>query len=161
MVTALLMDEMADGSAFEVYQTNNDFNKKVPVKAVGSYYLGDGHEDGRVTEFVKSYTWCHAFSFGWIDLLDPEAKEKNPTLNTQWHTAQKGEYSDYTIVLTPTEYTLAPGHILKLYIFAQDPLRCRNDDSNLDGSICLHKTDPVYSFTIDNTSVEVLLPLRE
>ena len=89
---------------------------------------------------------------------DPEA-EKNPTLDTKWRTAKKGEYSDYKIVMTPCEYKLEEGHVLKLYLFAQDPVRSRRDDSK-SGGVDLAKKDEVYSFKIDNTSVEVFLPLR-
>lgn len=158
MVTAILMDEMKGGSAFEAYMINNDYNERVPVKTIGTYEFGEGHETGKIKEFVKSYTYCKAFAYGWIDLLDPEA-EKNPTLDTKWHTARKGEYSDYNIVMTPCEYKLEEGHVLKLYLFAQDPVRSRKDDSK-DNSLNLAKKDEVYSFRIDNASVEVDLPLR-
>lgn len=89
-----------------------------------------------------------------------EADYGEETLDTKWHTAKTGEYSDYTIVLTPTEYQLEEGHVLKLYIFAQDPARTREDDSQ-PGYVSMTKTDEVYSFKIDNASVEVSLPIRE
>ena len=147
MVTALLMDEMKDGSPFEAYCPKPEMSTRVPEKTVGKYVFGEGHPEGSITEFVRSYTRCKAFSFGWIDLLDPGA-EKFPTLDTKWHTAKTGEYSDYTIVLTPTEYQLEEGHVLKLYIFAQDPARTREDDSQ-PGYVSMTKTDEVYSFKID------------
>lgn len=158
MVTAILMDEMKDGSAFEAYMINEDFSDRVPVKTIGSYEFGEGHDKGKIREFVKSYTYCKAFAYGWMDLLYPEA-EKNPTLDTKWHTARKGEYSDYKIIMTPCEYKLEEGHVLKLYLFAQDPVRSRRDDSK-DGGLDLAKKDEVYSFKIENASVEVYLPLR-
>ena len=89
-----------------------------------------------------------------------EADYGEETLDTKWHTAKTGEYSDYTIVLTPTEYQLEEGYVLKLYIFAQDPARTREDDSQ-PGYVSMTKTDEVYSFKIDNASVEVSLPIRE
>jgi len=158
MVTAILMDEMKDGSAFEAYMVNEDYSNRIPVKTIGSYEFGEGHEEGKIKEFVKSYTYCKAFAYGWMDLLDPEA-EKNPTLETKWRTARKGEYSDYKIVMTPCEYKLEEGHVLKLYLFSQDPVRSRRDDSKA-GGFDLAKKDEVYSFRIDNASVEVCLPLR-
>ena len=158
MVTAILMDETKEGSAFEAYMVNEDYAERIPVKTTGTYEFGEGHEPGKIKEFVKSYTYCKAFAYGWMDLLDPEA-EKNPTLDTKWHTARKGEYSDYKIVMTPCEYKLEEGHILKLYLFAQDPVRSRRDDSK-SGGVDLAKKDEVYSFKIDNASVEVFLPLR-
>jgi len=158
MVTAVLMDEMADGSAFEAYMINTNNGYRIPVKTTDTYEYGEGHDPGKIKEYVRSYTFCKAFAFGWVDLLDPEADEKNPVLDTKWHTAEKGKYSDYKIILTPSEYKLEKGHVLKLYLFAQDPPRSRKDDANM--GVSLNKKDEVYSFKIDNASVEVLLPIR-
>ncbi len=159
IVTALLMDEMKDGSAFEAYQVISENRYRVPLKTMDTYEIGEGHEDGKVQEFVKSYTYCHAITYGYMDLLDPEA-EKNPTLDTKYHTAKAGEYSDYTLVFTPTEYTVQKGHVLKLYIFAQDPDRAKSDISK-PNYLAADKVDEIYSFTIDNTSVEVKLPIKK
>lgn len=137
---------------------NEDYVRRVPVRTTGTYEIGEGHAPGKIKEFVKSYTYCKAFAYGWMDLLDPEA-EKNPSLDTKWRTAEKGEYSDYKIVMTPCEYRLEEGHVLKLYLFAQNPKRSRKDDAKYYG-IDLDKKDEVYSFKVDNTSVEVYLPLR-
>ena len=158
MVSVLLMDEMKDGSYFEAYCPASEMGGRIPEKTVGKYEFGEQHPAGNIAELVRSYTKCKAFTFGWTDLLDPGV-EKNPTLDTKWHTAEAGKYSDYTIVLTPTEYKLEEGHVLKLYVFAQDPTRSRADDSQ-PGDVAVTKVDEVYSFKIDNTSVEVSLPIR-
>ena len=67
---------------------------------------------------------------------------------------------DYVIYLSPTVYTVAKGHTLKLYLFAADPNRSRLDDTmdstqDFAGDV----PDKVYSFEIDNSSVRVNLPL--
>ena len=157
MVSALLVDTMNDDSHFLAYNLLSG-GARVPVNTVDTYEIGEGHAKGKIQEFVQSYTDIKQVSVGWADLLDPGA-EKHPTLETRWRTAEKNTYSDYTIWLTPTEYTLGQGHVLKLFLFAQDPLRSREDDSQ-PGYIALDKVDEVYSFKIDNNSVEVLLPIR-
>ena len=161
MVTAILMDEMKDGSAFKVLQPIPDNNDRLPVKTTDHFDIGEGHDTGKVQEYVKSYTYCHAITYGHIDLLDPDADE-NPTLDTKYHTAKTGEYNDYTIYFQPTEYTLQKGHVLKLYLLGQDPIRCRIDISKSKSSyFAMDKVDEIYSFTIDHASVEVKCPIRE
>ncbi len=157
MVTAALVDVMKDGGYFKAYNLLSN-GARLPKKTVSTYEIGEGHEDGKFTEYVQSYTDIKLISIGWADLLDPEAK-KYPTLDTNWNTAEAGKYSDYTITLTPTEYTLDKGHVLQLYLFAQDPLRTREDDGE-SGYITRNKTDEVYSFKIDNASIAAELPIR-
>ena len=158
MVSAVLFDTADDGSYFKAFELLSGDRARLPHKTIGTYEYGEGHAKGKILEYVQSYTDAKLVSVGWIDLLDPEAK-KDPTLDTNWHTAAAGKYADYSIVLTPTEYTIAEGHHLQLYLFAQDPLRSRSDDS-VPGYFTPDKTDEVYSFKIDNTSVEAAVPLR-
>ena len=77
------------------------------------------------------------------------------------HTATAADtYYDYTLYLTPTVYTVEEGHTLKLMIYAQDPGLTRGDSVEDDTPYFDdNKVDEVYSFTIDNTSVEVVLPV--
>lgn len=159
MVTALLMDTAENGSAFQVFDLIDQNHTLIPHKTTGSYEIGEGHEKGSLTELVPSYTRGKMLTIGHMDLLDPEA-EKSPTADTSWHTAEAGVYRDYRIVLFPTEYTLNKGHVLQLYLFAQDPWRSRNDDEKPD-EYTDDKVDEVYSFQIDSSSVKVLLPIRE
>ncbi len=157
MVTAVLMDTMADGSHFKAYNQISA-GDRIPHRKIGTYEIGEGHDDGTILEFVQSYTDTKQIAIGWADLLDPEAG-KFPTVDTKWHTAEANTYSDYTIVLTPTEYTVGEGHELQLYLLAQDPVRAREDDAQ-PGYLALDKVDAVYTFKIDQTSIEVSLPLR-
>ena len=157
MVTAALVDVRKDGDYFKAYNLIAS-GGRLPKKTVSTYEIGEGHDEGKFVEFVQSYTDLKLFSIGWADLLDPEAK-KYPSLDTNWNTAEAGKYSDYTITLTPTEYTLDKGHVLQLYLFAQDPLRTREDDGE-SGYISTDKTDEVYSFKIDNASIEAAIPIR-
>ena len=66
----------------------------------------------------------------------------------------------HTLVFSPTEYTLQKGHVLKLYVYAKDPDRGRADISKKD-YLDMAKVDEVYSFAIDNASIEVELPIRD
>ena len=53
---------------------------------------------------------------------------------------------------------------LKLILMAQDPYRTRFDeaegDRDNDGFLS-GVTDPVYSFTVDNPSIEVIMPFAK
>ena len=110
---------------------------------------------------MPSLTPAKRFSAGWTDLLDPGCGYEASTQVIRTATTAD-TYYDYTLYLTPTVYTVAEGHNLKLLIFAQDPFRSRLDDTVDDTPVFADKkVDEVYSFTIDDTSVEVKLPLAE
>ena len=116
---------------------------------------------GRPTTTQTSLTPAKRFSAGWTDLLDPGCGYEASTQVIRTATTAD-TYYDYTLYLTPTVYTVAEGHNLKLLIFAQDPFRSRLDDTVDDTpGFADKKVDEVYSFTIDDTSVEVKLPLAE
>ena len=90
---------------------------------------------------MPSLTPAKRFSAGWTDLLDPGCGYEASTQVIRTATTAD-TYYDYTLYLTPTVYTVAEGHNLKLLIFAQDPFRSRLDD------------------TVDDTPVFFYLPGR-
>ena len=101
------------------------------------------------------------FSIGWMDLRDPESTYE--AYESIYGTADEaGKYYDYTLYLTPTVYKVAKGHVLKLLVTAQDPYRSRWDEK-VDATKYFKddKIDEVYSFVIDNESVEVVLPVND
>lgn len=66
-----------------------------------------------------------------------------------------------SVQLTPTVYTVEKGHTLKLLLFAQDPYRTRLDEvEDATPQFDDGAKDKVYSFTIDNASIDVKLPLQ-
>lgn len=160
MVSGVLLDESSDGSAFQTYLTMHSLNDRLPVKTIDSYDLGEGHEQGKVKEFVKSPTMAKLFAVGWKDLMDPGAGYVSSE-QPEKKKLQAGKYYKHTLYLTPTVYTVEKGHTLKLLIFAQDPYRTRMDEvedatPNFDDGA----KDKVYSFNIDNASIDVKLPLQ-
>ena len=159
MVTAKLIDTSADGKPIKVYLTNGNIQNVVPFKTIGEYEIGGGAPAKKVRELVKSSMKIKIFSEGWADLMDPGTgyiSSENPS-----HTATEADtYYDYTLYLTPTVYTVEEGHTLKLMIYAQDPGLTRGDSVEDDTPYFDdNKVDEVYSFTIDNASVEVVLPV--
>lgn len=63
-------------------------------------------------------------------------------------------------VKTIDTYKIGDGHTIKLILFAQDPYRSRNDDiEDATPEFNADVKDAVYTFNIDNTSIDVKLPL--
>ena len=160
MVTAMLLDTTADGKPFKAYMTSGKVQDVVPFKTIGKYEIGPGAKSRAIRESVKSSTRSKVICKGWADLMDPGTgyiASENPS-----HTATKADtYYDYSLYLTPTVYTVEKGHVLKLMIFAQDPYYSRNDNVEDETPDFMDdKVDEVYSFTIDNASVEVVVPVE-
>ena len=160
MVTAMLLDTTADGKPFKAYLTSGKLQNVVPFKTLGEYQIGVGANPGEIKELVQASTRSKVICKGWTDLMDPGTgyiASQDPS-----HTAtQANTYYDHTLYLTPTVYTVEEGHSLKLMIFAQDPYATRLDNINDDTPDFMDdKVDEVYSFTIDNASVEVEVPVK-
>ena len=100
------------------------------------------------------------FAMGWKDLMDPGAGYVSSE-QTEEEQLQAGKYYEHTLYLTPTVYTVEKGHTLKLLIFAQDPYRSRLDEvEDATPQFDDEAKDKVYSFNIDNASIDVKLPLQ-
>ena len=64
--------------------------------------------------------------------------------------------------MLPTVYTIEKGHKLKLVLTTWDPYRKVLDDEGVYDSRLLDKLpDTNYSFTINNSAIDVRLPISE
>ncbi len=162
MVTALLLDTVDEGSSFKAYITKSKNNDKLPVKTIGSYDFGGGYEERKIKKFVPSSTDTKIFGYGWTDLHNPGMGYESYEY-TGDSELDAGCFYDYTIYLSQTAYTVAEGHTLKLLLMAEDPYRTKNDDSLFKKSKSFVNTDDPdrdYSFVVDNSSIEVIFPVK-
>lgn len=161
MVSGVLIDTAENGKAFPAYLIDKQLENRVAKKTVDKYIIGPGHKYGQITQLVQSPTDIKAFSFGYMDLMDPEAGYI-PSENREHAPIEADTFYDYTLYLSPTVYTLAKGHHLQLLLLAQDPHRSRWDDTeDATPGFSDDTVDPVYSFTVDNDSIDVQLPLEK
>ena len=159
MVTAVLVDYREDGSPFKAYMTKDQIHETMPVKTIGSFDRGGGLEEQDVLEFVQSSTYSKCISFGWTDLRNPGLGYDSSEY-TKATDLEAGQAYDYTFYMLPTAYTLAPGHRLQLIITAWDPYRAfLDEDFALDPSLPTEYSSFNYSFVIDNSTLQVLLPV--
>ena len=161
MVTALLLDTAEEGNVFKAYITKSKINDTLPVKTIGTYDPGGGHEEMKIKEFVPSLTDVKIFAYGWTDLHNP-GSGYDPSEYTEDVELDAGRFYDYTIYLSQTAYTTAEGHTLKLLLMAEDPYRTKNDDTQVKTNGYRTSTEPDrdYSFIVDNNSIEVILPVK-
>ena len=161
MLTAILADVKEDGSPFRAYLYKRRLKNKLPLKTIGSYPYGGGHPDEMLREYVQSPTPAKIFAYGWTDLHNP-GKGWDSAEYTRDEPLEKDRFYDYTLYLSPSVHTLAEGHRLKLILLAQDPYRTRTDESVDDKTDFSREIrEPVYSFTVENKSLKVVLPLAE
>ena len=161
MVTALLLDTAEEGNAFKAYITKSKIYDVLPVKTIGSYDPGGGHEEMKIKEFVPSLTDVKIFAYGWTDLHNPGSGYDSSEY-TEDAELDAGRFYDYTIYLSQTAYKVAEGHTLKLLLLAEDPYRTKNDDTQVytKGFRTSSEPDRDYSFIVDNSSIEVILPVK-
>ena len=159
MVTAVLVDYREDGSPFKAYMTKDRLSATLPVRTVGSFERGGGLEEGEILEFVQSSTPSKCVTFGWTDLCNPGLGcDSSDYVRTT--DLEAGVAYEYTFYLLPTAYTVAPGHQLQLVITAWDPYRAfLDEDYILDPSLPTEYSEYNYSFVIDNSSLQVLVPV--
>ena len=98
-------------------------------------------------------------SIGWTDLQNPGMGPDASDYVLQSAGLETGVYKDYTFYLLPTVYTVAEGHHLELYLMTWDPYRVFLDEAfHLDPGQESELADYNYSFDIDESSLQVLLP---
>ncbi|MCR5651238.1 MAG: hypothetical protein K6F86_08680 [Lachnospiraceae bacterium] len=158
MVTAVLLDTDENNKVFNAFITGNSVSDILPFRYTDPYEFGGGHGDGYIREFVQSPTDVKAVSYGWTNLLTPD-RGNSASEYTEKSVLEEDEYYTYNIYLQPTVYTLRPGHTLKLAILAQDPQRVLADETENDNTPYFidDYSNPDYSFTIDEASLEVKL----
>ena len=159
MITAALVDSREDGEPFKAFMLKSKLYDTVPKRVVDEIEPGGGLPLMELYEHVQSSTRSKAVSFGWTDL-------RNPGLGYDSSDYEKsedlvpGKFYDYTFYMLPTVYTVAPGHRLKLVLTAWDPFRAFLDEGyELDMSLTERIEHFSYSYTVDNSSIEVRLPV--
>lgn len=159
MITAVLIDTAENGELFKAYMTKNKLHDRLPVKTLDELDAGGGLDPFPLKEFVKSTTNAKCFTFGWTDLTNPGCGPDQSEY-TETVELESGKYYDYTFYMTPTVYTVEKGHHLKLVLLTWDPFRIMLDENfNIDMSLLEYKNESNYSYVIDNSSVDVRLPL--
>lgn len=162
MISAVLIDQADDGKPFPAYMTKNRLYNNLPVRVIGDLEPGGGLGDRDILEYVQDYTDGKAISFGYTDLADPgkgyEISEyTGPTARVP------GEFYDYTFYMIPTCYTVRPGHHLVLYLTTWDPYTSYLDSSFVSYDL---KKDALadniaYEYTVDNTSIRAMIPVKK
>ena len=161
MVTAVLVDYIEDGTPFKAYMTKDRLGSTLPVRTVDSFEPGGGLEEQDIVEFVQSSTHTKCITFGWTDLCNPNLGYDSSEYAVSTDLEAGKEY-DYTFYMLPTAYTVAPGHTLQLISTAWDPYRAfLDEDFVLDPTLPTEYSNFNYSFVIDNSSLQVLLPVAE
>lgn len=160
MITAVLVDTKED-DLFKAYMLKERLGNCVPNRTVSEIDQGGGLDTRDLYEHVQSSTNAKCFSFGWTDLCNPGCGPDSSEYTKQDPDEHEpGKYYDYTFYMLPTVYTVEKGHKLKLLLMTWDPGRAFLDegyDISMDLSERLEKYS--YSYVIDNTSIDVRLPL--
>ena len=116
--------------------------------------------DNEILEYVQDSTDAKIISFGYTDLNNPGHGDEISEY-TEVQELEAGKYYDYTFYMLPTVYTVAPGHTLQLILTTWDPYRAFLDESFTD--LDLEKDSELvnydYSYTIDNTAIEIKMPV--
>lgn len=146
-VTALLIDTIDWGTDFKAFLTKSRLGDKLPKKAYGLAYSGEGLEYAKVYNFVQSNTPAKLITFGYTDLKNPGGGYEGKDYTRREEPMNAGEYYDYTIYLQPGSYTFAPGHKAVLVITAYDPYLTASAQTLVQ-----------YSFNIDNASLTFRFP---
>ena len=161
MITAVLVDTVAEDELFSAFLTKSKLGDRLPVKTVEELEQGGGLEPVSIKEFVPTSTNAKCFSFGWTDLNNPGGGPDQSEYKEDVK-LESGKYYDYTFYMTPTVYTVEKGHQLKLVLLTWDPFRITLDeDFNINMDLLDQMAEMDYSYIIDNSSVDVKLPLMK
>ena len=159
MITAVLVDTAKNGEYFKAYLTKDKLQNVLPTKTIDQLDVGGGISPIKLKEYVPSTTNAKCFTLGWTDLTNPGCGPAQAEY-TETVKLESGKYYDYTIYMQPTVYTLDKGHQLKLVLLTWDPFRRIIDEGlYIKPSLIKQMDDETYSYVIDNSSVNVKLPL--
>ena len=172
MITAVLLDTIDGKETFPAFMLKERLGDCVPIKTVSYYSIdADGILQMPLYQHVQNSTKAKCFSFGWMDLGNPGQEDAFADYGHSV-SVQPGESYDYTFYMTPTVYTVTPGHHLKLILTTWDPYRIFSDDLENDNfqseeakDVLLESGDSVippevYSFTVEDASVYAELPFK-
>ena len=160
MITAVLVDAADNGEPFKAYKLKNRLDDRLPSRVIGEYEGAGCWGDNEILEYVQDSTDAKIISFGYTDLNNPGHGDEISEY-TEVQELEAGKYYDYTFYMLPTVYTVAPGHTLQLILTTWDPYRAFLDESFTD--LDLEKDSELvnydYSYTIDNTAIEIKMPV--
>ena len=161
MITAVLVDELESGDTFNAYVSSKPLCDSLPTEVLGTYEIGGGAPEGSASAFSQLPTWAKVVSYGWTDLQNPGCGIDPKEYVFQEDDLKADTYYDYTFHMVPTAYTLAPGHKLKLVLTTWDPYRAfLDEDYKVDTSRDARYSFYTYGYTVDNSALEVRLPVR-
>ncbi len=161
MVSAILLDVREDGEQFEAYMLRTEKSDLLPVHTIMQNDNGSNLESSDIYEYVKSLTPAKLFTFGWTDLFNPGCGP-DPREYTKQEGLETGKEYDYTFYMLPTVYTIEKGHKLKLVLTTWDPYRkVLDDNGDYDSKLVDKLPDTNYSFTINNSAIDVRLPVLD
>ena len=163
MITAVLMD-VSDSGAFKAYMPKNSLEGGVDTETLEdqTYYYDLELEEFPMRALKQETTLRKVISFAWTDLQNPNCGSSSSEYVLQDPGLISGVEQEYTFFFQPTVYTVAEGHHLELTLLTWDPYRVYLDEwYNLDGSLDTVLDDSAYQLTIDNGSLELVLPTGE
>ena len=160
MISAVLVDVADNGEPFKAFMLKNRLHDQLPSRVIGEYEGAGCWGDNEILEYVQDSTDAKIISFGYTDLNNPGHGDEISEY-TEVQELEAGKYYDYTFYMLPTVYTVAPGHTLQLILTTWDPYRAFLDESFTD--LDLEKDSELvnydYSYTIDNTAIEIKMPV--
>ncbi len=157
MVTACLVDVPDDGKPFKAYVTNSDLGDRLTGKFIGTYEIGEGHEEANIQETVQSLTPSNLITIGYTDLNNPDKGYYSDEYREKTDLEADKEYS-YHIYLNPTVYTVQEGHSVYLVILSWDPYQ-KLYGNEYEGDITEVVPGNDYSFDVYSESIDVQMPL--
>ena len=161
MITAVLIDTAEDNESFGAYVTKSKLGDILPTRTIKELEAGGGLAPFELKDFVRSPVSAKCFSCGWTDLDNPGCGFDSSEY-TELTDREAGKYYEYTFYMQPTVYTVEKGHKLQLLLMTWDPFRVFLDEGfQLNMSLDDRLRDYNYSYVIDNTSLNVRLPLYE
>ena len=163
MITALLVD-VSDQGTFPSYRTHTEYSSLVPKQETGEkLVVGGGLPDAELMTYMQEMVPAQRVSLGWTDLQNLGKGAVSSEYTYQEDGGLELDVSkDYVFYMMPVVYTLAPGHHLELRLMTWDPFRVFLDESfDLDASLETKLSSYDYTYTIDNASLKVMIPVAE
>ena len=160
MITAILMD-VSDKGTFPAYMGGPDSTAGERKDLEQKYTVGGGMDDKPMQEYQTRNVAAKAVTYGWTDLQNPNRGFASSEYTYQGGLVNEGE-KDYTFYMLPMTYTLAPGHHFELILTTWDPYRVFLDENfKLDPGMTSELASYDYSYTVNNESLKVILPVAE
>ena len=159
MISAVLMD-VPDSGTMKGYFTESERGETVRTESIRDQEYDVGWYIKDIERLVQTEKPRKAVSYAWTDLQNPECGKNSAEYTYQPVGLVSGAEQDYTFYFQPVVYTVAEGHHLELFLMTWDPYRVYLDAwFKLDGSLDTYLDDATYTMTIDNDSLELVLPL--